>query len=439
MIKWEFAKITNTTTAPMQFTTLRDNLKALFNREHLLDLARKMKFVVRLRTLHPALMICALIQTLSTQRSPNLTDILRTLASQFQPMDNYKPFHNQLKKAELTHMMQHLTEEATRQWLLKPFQNTLPEKYPFRHIYLHDGSSLTLHRDLRDIFPGRFSKTAPAAIELHLTLDLVSGCANYLGIDADKESERLYQPYSHELKDTLVMMDAGYFDKSYCDDINKNGGFYIIRAKNNIAPQLHEIHDETGKQVSHDGNISLKDIKVNPGELRELAISWKDRQPCRLIAFWDRRHQRKSYVITNLSRDDFSAQDICRLYAMRWQVELFFKELKSFCGLTTFNTRNKNIVLTLVWSSMLTLLLKRYVAFSTALMQGILISTQKIARCSQSWLSNLLTALLTSEGLDDILREIQAFFTIHGKRAHPERDQKTMLLSLGLSIYPVVD
>jgi hypothetical protein len=42
-----------------------------------------------------------------------------------------------------------------------------------------------------------------------MALDLVSGIANYLGIDADKESERLYQPYAHELKETLVMMDAG--------------------------------------------------------------------------------------------------------------------------------------------------------------------------------------------------------------------------------------
>ncbi|MFC0179573.1 hypothetical protein ACFFIT_05635, partial [Thorsellia kenyensis] len=116
----------------------------------------------------------------------NLTDVLRTLNAKFQDMDNYKLFHNQLKKPELTKLLQSITETASKKLLLDPFNAALPAHYPFKNIHLHDGSSLTLHEKLKEIIPGRFTKTAPAAIELHLTLDLVAGTANYIGLDPDK-------------------------------------------------------------------------------------------------------------------------------------------------------------------------------------------------------------------------------------------------------------
>ncbi|MFC0178926.1 hypothetical protein [Thorsellia kenyensis] len=60
---------------------------------------------------------------------------------------------------------------------------------------------------------------------MHLTFDLVAGTANYVGLDADKESEKHYRPFADELKDTLVLMNAGYFDIEYCKGINQFKGF----------------------------------------------------------------------------------------------------------------------------------------------------------------------------------------------------------------------
>lgn len=419
----------------MKITTLSDTLKVLFNPFYLLELARGFKFIQRLRNVQPVHMVFAIVRTLSDQRHANLADIHRTLGSISNSLIYYKPFHNQLKKPQLTRLMQKLVEEAMTQWLIQPFQQELPKKYPFKHIHIHDGSSLTLHPDLWDVFPGRFP-TAPAAIELHMTLDLVSGTANYLGIDADKESERLYQPYAHELKETLVMMDAGYFSLNYCYDIDQSGGYYIFRAKKNLKPDSCIVRDCFGKPVMELKKGEFNQLTVEPGEYRDLSLEWNNRPGSyRLIAFWDRRNQRTGYLITNLSRDDFSALDICHLYSVRWQIELFFKELKSFCGLKTFITRDKNIVQTLVWGSMLAVLLKRSVAFSAGLIAGVCISTQKVARCSLLWMQNLLEALLNPAVLEDFLSTTVAFLAEHARRANLERDKETSLFSMGLDIY----
>ncbi len=424
----------------MQITTLRDNLKALFDVQHLIPLARQVGFTKRLRSLSPVHLVCAIVQTLSTQPKANLADIHRTLGKLSKTMDNYKPFHNQLKKPALTELMQQLVNQATERWLLQPFQQALPDKYPFKQIHLHDGSSLKLHPALRKRFPGRFTKVTPAAIELHLTMDLVAGTANYLAIDADKESERLYNPLANELQDTLLLMDAGYFDIDYCHQVNAKGGHYVIRAKSNLNPDIDDAYDENGKQLKALTGKKLKSFKLQPDELRDLTVTWRSRPGSyRLIAFWDKRKKRVGYLITNLSREQFSATTIGEIYGLRWQIELFFMELKSFCNLSTFNTRNEHIVQTLVWGSMLALLLKRYVAFGTGLLHQVLISTQKVARCSGEWLKELLAAMLEPRTLGRVLRTTTQYLAVHGRRAHLKRDRNTLLLSLGLGIYPVID
>lgn len=424
----------------MNFTTINNNLKALFDKHFLLSLARQVGFTQRFRQLSPVHLVCAIVQTLSSQPKANLADIHRTLGALSGTMPNYKPFHNQMKKEALTQLLQNLVNKATESWLLQPFQQALPDKYPFKNIHLHDGSSLKLHPALAGVFQGRFTQTAPAAIELHLTMDLLAGTANYLAIDADKESERLYNPYSYELKDTLILMDAGYFDINYCHEVDSNKGYYVIRAKNNLNPEIVEAFDGQGQAVKGIIGKKLKSLKMEQDQLMDLTVKWSTRPGnYRLIAFWDRRKSCIGYLMTNLTRDTFTANDISNLYGLRWQIELFFKELKSYCNLSTFNTKNEHIVRTLVWGSMLALLMKRYIAFGTGLLCRVMISTQKVARSSPIWMNNLLHALLEPRELNKTLRQVIDYLAIHAQRAHLKRDQQTLLLGLGLGIYPVLD
>ncbi len=79
----------------------------------------------------------------------------------------------------------------------------------------------------------------------------------------------------------------------------------------------------------------------------------------RLVRRWFAPEKRFILWMTNLPRDEFNSTDIMLLYRSRWQVELLFKELKSHTNLRKFNTEQKAIVEGLIWSSLLTLILKR--------------------------------------------------------------------------------
>ena len=49
----------------------------------------------------------------------------------------------------------------------------------FKHITIQDGTSYAIKPSLKGIWPGRFTATNPAAVELHVSLDLLTEMVNF--------------------------------------------------------------------------------------------------------------------------------------------------------------------------------------------------------------------------------------------------------------------
>lgn len=417
----------------MNINSISSPLKALFSASSVNSLARESGFISRLRGLEPLKLLAALCNVLGTKDKANLADIQRELCALSPSAPAYKPFHNQFKKEKLTAFIRQLVTLTTEQLLVAPFNVSAPDTLPFERIHVHDGSTLKLHNGLKNTFPGRFTKTAPAAVELHLTMDLLSGGVDYMAIDADKESERLWQPYANESAGTLNLLDAGYFDIDYVARTAKSGGHCIIRAKSNINPIIVNARDGDGCTVKKLDGKRLKSVKLQQDEMLDLDVSWQKHEGTfRIIASWDKRHQRHGYLITTLSRDQFSAQEIQQYYALRWQVELLFKELKSYCCLSTFSTENAHIVRTLIWSSILVMLLKRYMALATSAFHRVAVSTQKTQRSAMTWMHNWVGALTGKVSMDYAMERITSFLSSSAIRAHPKRDKGSLSMRLRL-------
>lgn len=181
--------------------------------------------------------------------------------------------------------MRNLVALATKQLLVAPFNTSTAHALPFERIHIHDGSTLKLHDGLKETFPGRFTKTAPAAVEIHLTMDLLSGGVDYMAIDADKESERQWQPYANESGGTLNLLDAGYFDINYVAQTAKSSGHCIIRAKANINPVIVKARGSNDCKVKALTEKCLSSIKLQQDEILYLDVTWqKHSGPFRIIA-----------------------------------------------------------------------------------------------------------------------------------------------------------
>jgi hypothetical protein len=156
----------------------------------------------------------------------------------------------------------------------------------------------------------------------------------------------------------------------------------------------------------------------------------------RLVALYKRGQRNEKtlvYLHTNLERAEFSAVEIGKLYRLRWQVELLFKECKWHANLHRFDTEKSAIAEGLIWASMLVVVLKRVITHAAQLVVGIELSTQRAASCAKHVLDNILRCLLMSRHeLARTLVRACVFLAENARRAHPARDRRRGRLSSGL-------
>ena len=103
---------------------------------------------------------------------------------------------------------------------------------------------------------------------------------------------------------------------------------------------------------------------------------------------WNPQTHRHVRFLTNVPVDYLSATALGNIYRLRWQVELYFKELKSFSGLGRMLTGSEIIIEGLVWASLLVCTLRRFLVLSAQWNHRL--STHKAARSSASFFPDFL-------------------------------------------------
>src|SRR5262249_42527485 len=176
-------------------------------------------------------------------------------------------------------------------------------------------------------FPGRFKVVKPAAVELHTTMDLFCDAPTTVVLTPDTTSEQAFLPEPPALRASLLLADRSYVDLHSRRRVQDEGGFFLIRAKAGMNPQVLEAFREDGKRLRSLRNKALQTIhaKLPKRQRVELLGQWHvDGAPLclRLIVSWNRRTKRFCYFLTNLPSQGYPIPVICRAYKWRWHVEI---------------------------------------------------------------------------------------------------------------------
>jgi len=305
----------------------------------------------------------------------------------------------------------------------------------FDDILLHDGSSFAVHEALAERFPGRFTKHSPAAVELHATMSLLQDAIIRVTLTADTEGERSQLPEPDTLRNKLIIKDRGYEDRERFAAIMAAGGSFLVRCKGNANPHVLWCR-VGGRRIRQWSNRKLADFRSKlAGKDADLEVVWRHAGKdvrYRVVLVWNSLHKAHMVLATNLSVADFDVADLRRLYAVRWQVELAFKEWKSYASLRKFNTRNAAIVQGLIWAALAAALLKRFLAHAAQQVHGVATSTRIVAMCVGDHLGAILKAAITGSPIGSLVRATLAFIADAAPRAHTARDALTGRLSAGL-------
>lgn len=159
---------------------------------------------------------------------------------------------------------------------------------------------------------------------------------------------------------SIFIADRGYESYNGCEHVVKSKNKYVIRIKDihsktsmarSLGPFCEEEFDIDVKRIFTLRNTN--EIKKNPeiykwfpSNMRFDYMSKKSPYydfECRLVRF---KIAKDTYecIITNLSRDEFTAEEIKELYHKRWGIETSFREIKYALGLNALHARKRKLI-----------------------------------------------------------------------------------------------
>src|SRR3990172_8729835 len=180
--------------------TMSNQFKRSFSETRLNDLGKLARFCRRERSVTPHRLAVSMIEAFGSGEIETIADIQRTFNALCNQTAQYKPFHNQLAKRQFptfmrllpTRLMNELAIDVLRFSPESPFAR-------FRHIRLQDGTSFALKDTLAEAFPGRFTTISPAAVELHVNMDLLTETMHSVVLSPDRDAERQFLPPPEDL------------------------------------------------------------------------------------------------------------------------------------------------------------------------------------------------------------------------------------------------
>jgi len=217
-------------------------------------------------------------------------------------------------------------------------------------LYSLDASTIDL---CLSVFPWAKFRTTKGAVKLHVGLDHDGLLPAFMAI-TDGKSHDITAARSLQLsKGSIVVMDRGYNDYTWYNQLNSKCIFFVTRLRKNACYRVTERRPVIkSKGLTSDQTIHLTGTKASNCPIK-----------LRRIGFKDAETGIQYYFLTN--NFELAARTIADIYKARWQIELFFKWIKQNLKIKSFLGTSRNAVMTQIWIAICVYLLLAYLKFAS--------------------------------------------------------------------------
>jgi hypothetical protein len=221
-----------------------------------------------------------------------------------------------------------------------------------RIIHVVDSSTIALIASCIDWAQHRRRK---AAAKLHVRLDLHSLLPRFVLVESAKaaDSIRAAQLCAGVKPGEIIIFDRAYVDFIHLGVLNGDGVFWVTRSKESLCFKVvKRLPKGTDKRILSDELVVLKnkESRANyPEAMRRV----------RAVVEVDGKEHEMEFLTNNIS---WSAGSVTDLYRCRWQIEVFFKQIKQSLQLCDFLGNSANAVRWQVWTALLLYILMRFLS-----------------------------------------------------------------------------
>lgn len=217
-----------------------------------------------------------------------------------------------------------------------------------KKIYLLDSTLISLCINVFDWAKYRKQK---GAVKLHAMLDYDGLMPSYLFMTAGAQADVKHAQYMNMPPKSVIIADRAYEDFKMLNTWDNNDIDFVLLLKKTIKYKSIEerpLPENSEQEILIDEVIELveeKTLRNYPKKLRRIAL-------------YDKKKNKVLEFITN--NFNWTASTVTELYKQRWQIEIFFKELKSHLKIKSFIGTNENAMFIQIWTALISLLILKY-------------------------------------------------------------------------------
>jgi len=253
----------------------------------------------------------------------------------------------------------------------------------FVTVYIQDSTIVRLNKKLADRFPAARSRKIAAGVKISYLLNVLTNGADKISIVPERTSEIKTLRVGPWVKETLLLVDLGFFKYQLFARINENHGYFISRVKKScdltVVKFNSTVTDGQKEQFLGKDLVSFLDTSDSTFidttvsvKVKRRAYRGKQRGELYMFRCVGRVHAKTGkwhLYLTNLSTEDFTVDEIAELYRFRWEIESLFDEAKNECMLGDLKVSRQEAVMTLLYVTLLRqLILKRVYLVMRSLM-----------------------------------------------------------------------
>jgi IS4 transposase len=240
----------------------------------------------------------------------------------------------------------------------------------FRDVVATDSTLVKVHDLLERRYPACRTNHTRAAAKLHVVMSVKGRGPRSVKVTSGRQHDGPVFQVGRWVRDRLLVFDLGYFRYQLFDCIDRHGGYFISRLKENANPRITATlpQGRSGRLVNQKLRDVLARLRRDVLDL-EVEVAFRRRKylgrqsaasrTLRLVGVRNADTGRYHLYVTNIPPDRLTAGQVALVYTSRWQIELLFKEMKSCYRLEDLPSRKPHIVEALLYATLTTLVVSR--------------------------------------------------------------------------------
>ena len=340
---------------------IRDAIGSVLTARRIEPLARDLGVVKRQRKLRITAFVGAVVLGFATGAQRSLAGMRRAYERCTGQCLAPSAFYARFTR-EMAELLRRLVEDTMAE-LQKRAPKLKHALARFEQVLVADGSLIKLHESLAAQFPSVFPNKVGAAAKLHVVINVAGRSARSVQLVAGKRHDVTILQVGPWVAGKLLILDLAYRKGLLYKRIADNGGYFLLRKKQSDNPLITDprwrgkrlsmlVKAFVGKTFDVDAEVPWR-FDRGPNKNRRHTL------PVRVIGQWNADEGHHHFYLTNVPRDMMLAEHVGPIYAARWEVELFFRELKLTHRLEQLPTRKRFVSESLIYAALLSLLLSR--------------------------------------------------------------------------------